>query len=148
MISLNFSPSGHCLYSWSYGPFLTSFQVLASVFTSPSFFYDLCMLSCFSHVQLFENPWTVGRQDLPEFAQTHVHLAVDAIQPSHPLSSPSPSVFNPSQHQGLFQWVSSSHQVAKVLELQHESFQWIFRTDLLAIQGTLKSLLQQYSSKA
>ena len=68
---------------------------------------------------------------LPEFTQTHVHWVGDAIQPSHPLSSPSPPAFNLSQHQGLFQWVSSSHQVAKVLEfqLQHQSFQWIFRTD-------------------
>ena len=70
---------------------------------------------------------------LPEFTQTHVHRVSDAIQPSHPLSSPSPPAFNPSQHQGLFQWVNSWHQVAKVLELQlqHQSFQWIFRTDLL-----------------
>ena len=55
---------------------------------------------------------------LPELAQSHVHQVSDAIQPSHPLSSPSPSVFNPSQNQGLFKWVSSSHQVAKVLEFQ------------------------------
>ena len=55
---------------------------------------------------------------LPELAQTHTHWVGDAIQPSHPLSSPSPPVFNPSQHQGLFQWVSSLHLVAKVLELQ------------------------------
>ena len=70
---------------------------------------------------------------LPELTQTHVHWVGDAIQPSHPLSSPSPLAFNWSQHQGLFQWVSSSHQVAKVLEfqLQHQSFQWIFRTDFL-----------------
>ena len=70
---------------------------------------------------------------LPEFTQTHVHWVRDAIQPSHPLSSPSPPAFNLSQHQGLFQWVSSLHQVAKVLEfqLQHRSFQWIFRTDFL-----------------
>ena len=69
---------------------------------------------------------------LPEFIQIHVHWAGDAIQPSHPLSSPSPA-FNLSQHQGLFKWVSSSHQVSKVLEfqLQHHSFQWIFRTDFL-----------------
>ena len=63
----------------------------------------------------------VHRQ-LPELAQTHVHQVGDAIQPSHPLSSPSPPALNLSQHQGLFQWVSSSHQVAKVLNLQlHES---------------------------
>ena len=66
---------------------------------------------------------------LPELAQTHVHQVGDAIQPSHPLSSPSPPAFNLSQHQGFFQWLSSLHQVAKVLELQHHSFQWIFRTD-------------------
>ena len=94
---------------------------------------------------------------LPELAQTHTHWVSDAIQPSHP-SSPSPPAFNLSQHQGLFQWVSSSHQVAQVLEfqLQHQSFQWVFRTDffyswwfgLLAVQGTLKNLLQHQSSKA
>ena len=73
------------------------------------------------------------RDQLPEFTQTHVHWVGDAIQPSHLLSSPSPPTFNLSQHQGLFKWVSSSHQVAKVLEfhLQHQSFQWIFRTDFL-----------------
>ena len=91
---------------------------------------------------------------LPEFTQTHVHWVGDAIQPSHPLSSPSPPVPNPSQHQVLFQWVNSSHEVAKELEfqLQSQSFQWTpFRMDwldLLAVQGTLKSLLQHHSSKA
>ena len=62
---------------------------------------------------------------LPESTQTHVHWVCDAIQPSHPLSSPSPPALNLSQHQGLFKWVSSLHQVAKVLEfqLQHQSFQ-------------------------
>ena len=70
---------------------------------------------------------------LPEFTQTHVHWVSDAIQPSHPLSSPSPPAFNLSQHQGLVKWVSSLHQVAKVLEfqLQHQSFQWTSRTDFL-----------------
>ena len=70
---------------------------------------------------------------LPHLIQTQVHWVHDAIQPSHPLSSPSPPAFNLSQYQGLFQWVGSSHQVAKVLEfwLQHQSFQWIFRTDFL-----------------
>ena len=69
---------------------------------------------------------------LPELTQIHVHWVGDAIQPAHPLSSPS-LAFNLSQHQGLFKWVSSSHQVAKVSEfqLQHQSFQWIFRTDFL-----------------
>ena len=70
---------------------------------------------------------------LPELAQTQVQWVSDAIQPSHPLSSPSPPAFNLAQHQGLFQWISSSHQVAKILELQlqHQSFYWIFRTDFL-----------------
>ena len=70
---------------------------------------------------------------LPEFTQIHVHRAGDAIQPSHPLSFPSPPAPNPSQHQCLFQWVNSSHQAAKVLEfqLQHQSFQWTPRADLL-----------------
>ena len=68
---------------------------------------------------------------LLELAQTHVHQVSDAIQSSHPLSSPSPPAFNLSQHQGLFKWVGYPHQVAKVLELQHQSFQWIFRTDFL-----------------
>ena len=62
---------------------------------------------------------------LPELAQTHIHLVNDAIQPSHPLSSLFPPAFNLSKHQGIFQGVSSSHEVAKVLELhlQHQSFQ-------------------------
>ena len=70
---------------------------------------------------------------LPEPTRTHVHLVADGIQSSHPLSFPSPPAFNASQIQGPFQWVSSSHQVAKILEFQfqHQSFQWIFRTDLL-----------------
>ena len=69
---------------------------------------------------------------LMESTQTHVHWVRDAIQSSYPPSSPSPLIFNLSQHQGLFKWVSSSHQVAKGLELQlqHQSFQWTPRTDL------------------
>ena len=94
---------------------------------------------------------------LLESTQTHVHWVSDAIQPSHPLSSPSPAL-NLSQHQGLFKWVSSSHQVAKVLEFSFNispsnehpgliSFRmdWL---DLLAVQQTLKSLLQYHSLKA
>ena len=92
---------------------------------------------------------------LLEFAQTHGHWVSDAIQPYHPLSSPSPA-FNLSHHQDLSQWVSSLHQVAKVLEfqLQYLSFQWIlisFRMDwfdVLEVQGTLNSLLQHHSLKA
>ena len=84
-----------------------------------------------SHVGLFVTLWinsTPGlpvHHQLPEFTQTHVHRVSDAIQPSHPLSSPSPPAPNPSQHQGLFQWVNSSHEVDQVLEfqLQPQSFQ-------------------------
>ena len=108
------------------------------------------------HVWLFATLWTLWTQSLsscltlcnpmncstpglpvhhqlPEFTQSHVHWVSDAIQPSHPLLSPFPPAPNPSQHQGLLKWVSSLHQVAKVLEfqLQHQSFQWTPRTDLL-----------------
>ena len=96
---------------------------------------------------------------LLEFTQTHAHRVGDAIQPSHPLSPPSPPALNPSQHQGLFQWVNSSHEVAKVWEffsfsispsnkhpgLISSRMDWLA---LLAVQGTLKSLLQHHSSKA
>ena len=81
----------------------------------------------------YSTPGLPVHHQLPELTQTHVHWVSDAIQPSYPLSSPSPSAFNLSQHQGLFKWVNSSHQVAKVSEfqLQDQSFQWIPRTDLL-----------------
>ena len=98
----------------------------------------------FSSVQLLSRVWlcypmnhsTPGlpvHRQLPELTQTHAHRVSDASQPAHPLLSPSPPAPNPSQHQGLFQWVNSSHEVAKVLEfqLQHQSFQWTSRTDLL-----------------
>ena len=78
-------------------------------------------------------PGLPAHHQLPEFTQTHVHRVSDAIQPSHPLSSPSPPAPNPSQHQGLFQGINSSHEVAKVLEFQplHHSFQRNSRADLL-----------------
>ena len=90
---------------------------------------QLCPTLC--HPMDCSTPGFPVHHQLPELAQTHIHWIGDAIQPSHPLSSPSPPAFNLSQHKGLFQWVSSSHQVAKVLELQlwHQSLQWIFRTD-------------------
>ena len=101
--------------------------------------YTINSVQSLSHVWLFVTPMDCSVPGLPvhhqllEFTQTHVHWVGDAIQLSHPLSSPSASAFNLSQHQVLFQWVSSSRQVAKVLEfqLQHQSFQWIFRTDFL-----------------
>ena len=91
-----------------------------------------------SSVQHFETPLTDHARlpctsPAPRAAQTHVHRVGDIIRLSHPLLSPFPPAFNLSQHQGLFKWLISSHQVAKVLEfqLQHQSFQWIFRTDFL-----------------
>jgi len=114
-----------------------------------------------SHVRLFVTPSTPSfpvLHYLLECAQTHVHWVDDAFQPSHHLSPPHPLAFNLPQHQGLFQRVGSWHQVAKVLELQlqHQSFQWIFRVDFLQdwlvwspfVQGTLKCLLQHHHSKA
>jgi len=94
---------------------------------------------------------------LPEFTQTHVHRVRDANQPSHPLSSPSPPAPNPSHHQSLFQWVNSSHEVAKVLGvsalasfLPKKSQGWSLseRIGWISLGGTLKSLLQYHSSKA
>ena len=100
----------------------------------------LCFSVQFSHSIMSDSFWPHGLQHTrlpcpsptPGACSTHVHRVSDAIQPSHPLSSPS-SAFNLSQHQGLFKWVSSSHQEAKDLELQlqHQSFQWLFRTDFL-----------------
>ena len=140
--------------------YFSLFHFFFFIFCAPiSFsFSSVQSLSC---VQLFVTPWTPGLpvyHQLPEFTQTHVHWVSHAIQPSHPLSSPFPPAFNLSQHQGLFKWVSSLHQVAKVLEfqLQHQSFQWIFRTDFLQ-DGLIgcpcsprnsQSLLQHHSSKA
>ena len=107
----------------------------------------------------YSRPGFPVHHHLPEVDQTHVHRVGDAIQPSHPLSSPSPPALNLSQHQGLFQGVNSSLQVAKELELKFSfsvspsseysgfiSFRidWF---DLLAVQGTLQSLLQHHSSK-
>ena len=89
------------------------------------------------HVWLFVTPWTAAHQaslSITNSRSLFKLLSTESVMPSNhliPLSSPSPSVFNLSQHQGLFKWVSSSYQVAQVLEfqLQHQSFQWIFRTD-------------------
>ena len=99
----------------------------------------------------YSTPSLPVHHQLPEFTQSHVHWVSDAIQPSHPLSSPSSLTLNLSQHQGLFKWVSSLHQVAKVLEFQLSisysneysgltSFR-MYWLHLLAAQGTLKSLL-------
>ena len=119
---------------------LMSPELAGKFFTTEPPGKPLCIFSVqlLSHVQLC-NPMdcsTPGfpiHHQLPKLAQTHVHWVGDAIQPSHPLSSPCPPALNLSQHQILFQLVSSSHQVAKILalQLQYQSFQWIFRADLL-----------------
>ena len=103
--------------------------------------FSTCPTLC--HRMDCSTPGFPVHHQLLELAQSHVHWVSDAILPSYPLPSPSPPAFNLPQHQGLFQWISSSHQVAKVLELQLQcqSFQWIFRTDCLSpsVQGTLKT---------
>ena len=121
----------------------------------------LAVVQLLSHVRLFvthglEQPGFPVLHCLPEFVQTRVHRVGDAIQPSRPLSFPPSPAFNRSQHQGLFKWVGSLHQVANVLELQCQSFNeysglisfsidWF---DLFAAQMTLKSPLQHHSLKA
>ena len=135
---------------------LDTFLILQSIFPP---YLCFTFTSCLNHLQVTRldigysvqfssvaqscptlcNPMNHSMPGLPvhhqllEFTQTHVHPVGDAIQPSHPLLSPSPPAPNPSQHQSLFQWVNSSREVAKVLEfqLQHQSFQWTPRTDLL-----------------
>ena len=99
----------------------------------PVQFSSVQSLSC---VQLFVTPWITERQASLSITNSQSLLKlmlIKSVMPSHPLSSPSPPALNPSQHQGLFQWVNSSHEVAKVLEfqLQDQSFQWTPRTDLL-----------------
>ena len=106
-------------------------ETMSLALTHQCAYLDHQLVQSLSPVPLFATPWTAARQaslvhcQRPEFIQTRVHSVGDAIQPSHPLSSPSPPAFNLSQHQGLFQCVSSLQQVAKVLEfqLQHQSFQ-------------------------
>ena len=115
------------LIIWSYKT-----TYLAHHFKSPQFSSVQLCPTIFDPMDCSMPGFSVHHQ-LLELAQTHVHRVGDAIQPSHPLLSPSLPTFNLCQHQGLFKWVSSSHQVAKVLELQlqHQPFQWIFRTDFL-----------------
>ena len=115
------------------------------IFSSVQFSRSVVSNSLWPHE--WQQPGLPVHHQLLEFTQTHVHQVGDAIQPSHPLSSPSPPAPNASQHQGLFQWINSLHEVAKVLEFQLQIFKidWL---DLLVVQGTLKSLLQHHSSKA
>ena len=91
--------------------------------TSPALavpFFTTSSVQSLSRVRLFATPWIAAHQASPSItnSHTHIHRVSDAIQSSHPLSSPSPPAPNPSQHQSLFQWVNSSHEVAKVLEFQ------------------------------
>ena len=101
------------------------------------FIVQFSSVQSLSRDQLFATPWTAARQaslSITNSRSPPKPMSIESVMPSNHLilSSPSPA-FNLSQHQGLFQWVSSLHQVAKVLEfqLQHKSFQWIFRTDFL-----------------
>ena len=109
------------MLAWRVSGFFSSVQFSCSVISDTLWGSMNCSM-----------PGLPVHHQLLESTQTHVHWVGDAIQPSHPLSSPSPPPLSLSQHQGLFQWISSSHQVAKVLEfqLQHQSFQWTPRTDL------------------
>ena len=118
---------------WEWDKLITN-KGLKNVFGAS---FQFSSVQSLSSVLLFVTPWTAALQAslciTNSLSLLNVHWVGDPIQPSHLLSSPSPPTFNFSQHQGLFKWVSSLHQVAKVLEfqLQHQSFQWMFRTDFL-----------------
>ena len=120
------------LFFWIYHNFIL-------LYTVAYIYWSYQSVQSFSCVWLFATPWTAACQaslsiiNSPEPTQTHVHRVGDGIQPSYPLSSPSPPAFSLSQHQGLFQCVGSSNQVAKFFEfqVQHQSFQWILKTDFL-----------------
>ena len=116
--------SNLCLLHWQADSLLLSHQ-FSSVTQSCPTLHDLMDR---------RTPGLPVHHQLLEFTQTHLHWVSDAIQPSHPLLSPSPPAFNLSQHQGLFKWISTLDQVAKVLEFQpqHQSFQWILRVDVLS----------------
>ena len=122
-----------CHSSWKSEPIEVLINSFSHIFRSLSVssVVQWCLTLC-NPMDCSKPGFPVHRQ-LTELAQTHVHWAGDPIQPSRPVSSLSPPVLNLSQHQGLFQWISSSCQMAKVLELQlqHQSFQWIFRADWL-----------------
>ena len=130
-ISSSVAPFSSCLQSSpASGSFLMIYSLNSALPLQFSSVAQLC--------PILSDPMDYSTLDFPvhhqllELTQINVHWVADAIQPSHPLLSPSPT-FNLSQHQGVFQWVSSLHQVAKVLEfqLQHQSFQWVFRVDFL-----------------
>ena len=139
--------SVHCVYLCAHihtEPWLYNTYALWASWYSLKFLANWSVSWCsvqFCHSLMSNSLWPHGPQhaglpvhhQLLGSTQTHVHWVSDAIQPSHPVSSPSPSALSLSQHWCLFKWVSSSHQVVKVLELQlqHHSSQWTPRTDLL-----------------
>ena len=119
----------HCIHLLkSLGPFYCRVSCIMDQFSSVA---NSCPTLC--DPMDCSMPGFLVHPQLPELAQTHGHWVGDAVQPFHPLSSTSPPAFKLSQHQGLSQWVDCSHQVAKVWELylQHQPFQWIFKTDFL-----------------
>ena len=118
---------GECckIHQWSTGNPISEQQHL----TGTCLVAELCLTLC--NPMNCSTPVFPVLHYLPEFAQTHIHWISDTIQPSHPLSSPSPPAFNLSQHQSFFLRVSSSHQVAKILELQYEFFWWMFTVNFL-----------------
>ena len=127
------SPSGDNSWLTLWRDSIVYFPEINSSFTPVQF--NSVAQSCLTLCDPLDcsTPGLPVRHQLLELVQTHAHWVGDAIQPSHPLSFPSPPAFNLSQHQGLFQGVGSLHQVAKVseLQLQHQSFQWIFKVDFL-----------------
>ena len=135
-VAITFSRESSRLRDWTQYPALQAYSLLSEPPGKPKILAQFSSVAQ-SYLTLWD-PMDCNTAGLPvhhqllRLIQTHVHWVSDAIHPSHPLSSPFPA-FNLSQHQGLFQWVSSSHQVAKVLEfpLQHQSFQWTPKTDLL-----------------
>ena len=131
-----------CIGKWILNHRTTRKSLVYVTFSNSSDILNFSLLSlllyCCSVGKLCPTLWDLMDCSIPGFpvlhypsesAETHVHWVGDAIQPSHPLSSPSPPAFNLSQHQGIFQWVGSSHKVAQVLALQYQSFQGIFRVD-------------------
>jgi len=127
------SPFSSCPQSFLASGSFPMSQLFAQIISSVQFSLVAQSSPTLCHPMNRSTPGLPVHHQLPEFTQTHVHRVSDAIQPSHPLSSPFPPAPNPSQHMSLFQWVNSSHEVAKVLEFQlyHHSFQRNPRADLL-----------------
>ena len=130
---LQFQCKGDTRFTWKFMTPPSAYGPNRSSWLGPSLSSNFCCLvakSCSALYDLLDcsTPGFFVLRSLLEFTQTSID---DAIQPSHLLLSPYPPAFNLSQHQGLFQWVGSLYQVAKVLKFQHQYFQWIFRVDFL-----------------